>query len=234
MHLEPSRLLGMRTLTKGNKAMPTTQSTRPRNFVTNRFVVAVASMLVGAVLVGAVWWSVAGAQTTQPSWLFSQTSTGGTFAPTGAGEYTLTLTGVDSFVTAFTDRPVRDATIVDLADFVAAWPDAFASSAPNAVLVEHQPSGQSDSTVVTMYDPVLAGDTLNFRVVALRETNPENFVDAATMYSVKPPTSFGTSSLFIDDGGSICTSNVTSGFIDDGGDDGGNICTSNVTSGFID
>jgi hypothetical protein len=193
--------------------MPTTQSTRPRNFVTNRFVVAAASMLVGALLVGTVWWSVAGAQTSQPSWLFSQTSTGGTFAPTDDGEYTLTLTGVDPSLTAFTDRPVRGATIVDLADFIAAWPDAFASSAPNAVLVEHQPSGQSDSTVVTLYDPVLAGDTLTFRVVALRDSNPEKFVDAPTNYSVKPPAAFGTASLFVD-GAVIESSNVTSGFID--------------------
>jgi hypothetical protein len=188
--------------------MGTTPPTTPRNLLQNRFVVAVASMLVGAVLVGAVWWSVAGAQTSQPSWLFSQTSTGGTFAPTDDGEYTLTLTGVDSFVTAFTDRPVRDATIVDLADFVAAWPDAFASSAPNAVLVEHQPSGQSDSTVVTLYDPVLAGDTLTFRVVALRESNPESFIDAPGNFSLKPPAAFETASLFIDTtvcSGASCT-----------------------------
>jgi hypothetical protein len=68
--------------------------------------------------------------TTAPSWLFTQTSTGGTFTTTADGTHTLTLTGVDPGVTAFTDRPDRDAAVIPIDQFVREWPSMFEDSAP--------------------------------------------------------------------------------------------------------
>ncbi len=135
-----------------------------------------------------------------PSWLFTLTSTGGTFSTDADGTQTLTLTGIDPGVTAFTDRPDRDAAVVPADRFVQEWPSLFEDSAPNAVLVEHEPSGESDSFVVTLFDPVLDGSTLTFTAEIVDGEDHSDQIPGltATPHS-EPPASFSTVSLFIDD-----------------------------------
>lgn len=134
-----------------------------------------------------------------PSWLFTLTSTGGTFTTDAEGTHTLTLTGIDAGVTAFTDRPDRDAAVVPAEQFVQEWPSMFEDSAPNAVLVEHEPSGASDSFVVTLFDPVLEGSTLSFNAkIVDAEDHSDQIPGLTATPHREPPASFSTVSLFID------------------------------------
>lgn len=141
-----------------------------------------------------------------PSWLFTVTSTGGTFSTDATGTQTLTLTGIDAGVTAFTDRPDRDAAVVPADRFVQQWPSMFEDSAPNAVLVEHEPSGESDSFVVTLFDPVLDESTLSFTAEIVDGEDHSDQIPGltATPHS-EPPASFSTVSLFIDSVGGAQT-----------------------------
>ena len=135
-----------------------------------------------------------------PSWLFTLTSTGGTFSTDAAGTHTLTLTGIDPGVTAFTDRPDRDAAVVPADRFVQEWPTLFEDSAPNAVLVEHEPSGESDSFVVTLFDPALDGSKLAFTAELVDGEDHSDQIPGLTATPHRePPASFRTVSLFIDD-----------------------------------
>ncbi|MFN7148577.1 MAG: pentapeptide repeat-containing protein [Microthrixaceae bacterium] len=134
-----------------------------------------------------------------PSWLFTLTSTGGTFTTGADGAHTLTLAGIDPGVTAFTDRPDRDAAVVPADRFVQEWPAMFEDSAPNAVLVEHEPSGKSDSFVVTLFDPVLDGSTLTFTAeIVDGEDHSDQIPGLTETPHSEPPASFSTVSLFID------------------------------------
>lgn len=135
-----------------------------------------------------------------PSWLFSHTSTGGSLSERSDGKWDLTLTGVDPSAIAFTDRPDRKSAVVPLDRFVAAWPQMFADAAPNAVLVEHSPSGETDSLVVVVTDPVLEGDTLRFTAEVLLDEELSDTTGAlASAPHATPPATFGAVSLFIDD-----------------------------------
>jgi uncharacterized protein YjbI with pentapeptide repeats len=134
-----------------------------------------------------------------PSWLFTVTSTGGRFSTDADGTQTLTLTGIDPGVTAFTDRPDRDAAVVPADRFVQEWPSLFEDSAPNAMLVEHEPSGESDSFVVTLFDPVLDGSTLSFTAEIVEGEDHSGQIPGLTATPHRePPASFRTVSLFID------------------------------------
>ncbi len=95
-------------------------------------------MAFAVAIAGATWWTIDRGQDQNPSWLFSHTASAGTLLKQSDGDYTLTLTGIDPHVMAFTDRPVRDSVIVPATDLIAAWPGLFADSPPNAVLVECQ------------------------------------------------------------------------------------------------
>ena len=131
-------------------------------------------------------------------WLFSHTSAGGTITPGPDGNVVLTLTGIDEHVVAFTDRPERQSEILDVATLVMAWPSLFADSAPNAVLVEHDPTG-TESSVLELTDPQLDGTTLRFtaKVLEVEAKQGPTATDPAT--APAPPASFRAASLFIDD-----------------------------------
>lgn len=147
----------------------------------------------------ALWWVVGSQQDASPSWLFSHTSDSGSFQDNGDGTFTLTLNNIDPHIIAFTDRPDRDSAIIDTADLVADWPDLFADSAPNAVLVEHQPTGAANSVVVTLDNPELAGATLTFEAVLLAEEVPASVANHAGTIHLTPPETFQEASFFIDD-----------------------------------
>ncbi len=135
-----------------------------------------------------------------PSWLFSHTADGGTLTANGDGTYALTLTDIDPNVMAFTDRPDRQTAILSAQDLVQAWPSMFADSAPNAVLVEHDPSGDTDSLVVVLTDPVLDGSTMTYTAEILEdEAHPSSIEGIVGAPHAEPPAEFAGVSLFIDD-----------------------------------
>lgn len=166
------------------------------------------------------WWLTHRSSDVAPSWLFSQGATGGTLTQGADGTYILTLTGVDPEVVAFTDRPVRDATIIDSDELVQAWPDLFAGSAPNAVLVEHGPGGQRASAVLTLIGVTSNADTLTYTATLITDKVPSGLEALADSTTAAPPTSFASASLFIDTATlgctvDTCTSPVEQGILQD-------------------
>lgn len=133
-----------------------------------------------------------------PSWLFSQTAHAGTFSTDADGVSTLTLTDVDPGVIGFTDRPDRDTVVIEVASFVEAWPTMFADAAPNAVLVEHQPDGGSDSFVVELSDPRLDGTSLSFTAKVIDGEDHSGIAGVTEAPHTNPPATFEVVSLFID------------------------------------
>lgn len=147
-----------------------------------------------------------------PSWLFTLTSTAGTFSTNTDGVSTLSLTGIDDHFTAFTDRPDRDASIISNEQFVQEWPSMFEASDPNAVLVEHEPSGKSDSFVLTLSEPKLDAGTLTFTAeIVDAEDHSDQIAGLTASPHSEPPASFTIVSLFIDDvtGSSTPTGNCS-------------------------
>lgn len=158
-----------------------------------------AALVVTAVVAAGATWFLVGRDGSEPSWLFSQTADAGTFSTDADGVSTLTLIDVDPGVIGFTDRPDRDTAVIAVERFVEAWPTMFADSAPNAVLVEHQPDGESDSFVVELSDPRLDGTTLSFTAEVLDGEDHSGIAGVTVTPHTDPPAKFQTVSLFIDD-----------------------------------
>lgn len=124
----------------------------------------------------AAGWFLAGGEPSdkavaRESWLFSHTADAATIVAGDGGSLTITLNGVDSHVVMFADRPYRDARVVGAPKFYGKWADVFGSSAPNAVLVEHSPRGETDSLVVTIASARLAADQLVIQAKLLEAEN---------------------------------------------------------------
>ena len=97
----------------------------------------------------------------------------------------LTLKGVNPATVMFSDRPERLATHMTTAKFVPFWgegKDSFLKDPPNATLSFLEGDELADA-VVTLRDPVLAGEDLSYQVKVLEG---------------KIPASAGLASLFID------------------------------------
>jgi hypothetical protein len=134
------------------------------------------------------------------SWLYSQTADGGELDDLGDGNYLLIMRGVDPHTIQFSDRPDRLVEIIDTARLVHKWEELFADSAPNAVLTEHEASGETDSLVVVLTNPVYdaAAGTLSYDAQLLAdELHPERLVALADK-QMRPPETMRGISLFID------------------------------------
>lgn len=134
------------------------------------------------------------------SWLYSQTADGAELDDLGDGAYRLILRDVDPHTIQFSDRPDRLVEVIDTARLVHNWDTLFADSAPNAVLVEHEPSGGTDSLVVVLTDPMydIAARTLSYAVEILAdELHPERLT-ALVDHHQRPPVAMRAVSLFID------------------------------------
>ena len=134
------------------------------------------------------------------SWLYSQTADSAELDDLGDGNYRLILRDIDAHTIQFSDRPDRLVEIIDTARLVHHWESLFATSAPNAVLIEHEPSGETDSLVVVLENPDydLAARTLTYDVRLLaEEKHPERLV-ALVDHHVRPPVAMRAVSLFID------------------------------------
>lgn len=169
-----------------------------------------AITVAALVIAVGLWWTLGQGRDEGPNWLFSHTATAGTLIEKADGSYTLTLTGIDPHVLAFTDRPARDSAIVPASALVDAWPTLFASSPPNAVLVEHEATGDANSVVMTLTNPRLttfetAGSasadmaTLTFDAVVMSSEFPENLKRLTRGIHEVPLSTFANASLFIDD-----------------------------------
>lgn len=163
----------------------------------------IAIAIAVLILAGGVLWITressqgASADDDGASWLFSLAAEGGTMEEGADGTYRLTLTGIDDPITAFTDRPDRDAGLLPLERAVQSWPQVFADAAPNAVLIEHTPTGDSDSFVVVLTNPTLVSATSLAFDAALVPSDVEP-TGVNNLYPV-PPRAFRAASLFIDD-----------------------------------
>ena len=178
-----------------------------------------ALVAFAAAIAGATWWTIDRGQDQNPSWLLSHTASAGTLVKNSDGGYTLTLTDIDPHVMAFTDRPVRDSVILSAAQLIEQWPTLFADSPPNAVLVEHNPSGNTDSVVLTLTNPRLttpasaaagaapatagatsaATPTLTFDATFIATEHPSNLQRLTRGFHKTPPATFANASLFIDE-----------------------------------
>jgi len=126
-----------------------------------------------------------------PSWLMSVDASSGQLVADTNGAWVLELQGVDSHVTAFTDRPDRITRVTPLVEVVDAWETLFDTSAPNGVLTEHNPDG-ARHVVVELGPPETDGDTIRHSITILDVTD-------GTRGGLQPPTQFGPATLFIDD-----------------------------------
>jgi len=159
----------------------------------------VALIAFAAAIAGATWWSIDRGQDQNPSWLFSHTADAGTLKQNSDGGYTLTLTGIDPHVMAFTDRPARDSQILPTAGLIEVWPTLFADSPPNAVLVEHNASGNTDSVVLTLTNPKLTSSALTFNAVVITDEHPANLKRLTRGIHKTAPATFANATLFIDE-----------------------------------
>jgi hypothetical protein len=136
-----------------------------------------------------------------PSWLFSLTATGGTFAANELNPNigTLTLTGTSVETTGFTDRPVRDAVTFGTDKLPTAWPQMFADSDPNAVLIARDADGTRRTYVLELSSPTIDGTALTFQVAAVEgKDHSSPLPGMTTRAATVPPASFGEVALFID------------------------------------
>ena len=134
------------------------------------------------------------------SWLYSQTSDTAELDDLGGGKFRLVMRGVDLHTIQFSDRPDRLVEVIDTEDFVHGWDTMFASSPPNAVLIEHEPSGQTDSLVVVLTNPEFnyADDEISYDVEILAdEQHPERLLKLVNAHT-EPPVNMRAVSLFID------------------------------------
>ncbi len=86
------------------------------------------------------------------NWLFTVTFDTGTLTPStdGDGSATLTLTGIDPVILAFTDRPERMVALVQAQTFVEIL-QATSDDPPNAALAVRQTDfGQGDPVVIEL------------------------------------------------------------------------------------
>jgi len=137
----------------------------------------------------------------EPSWLFTLTATGGTFAANDLNPNigTLTLTGTSTETTGFTDRPDRDAVTFGTDKLPGAWTEMFADSDPNAVLVTRDADGTRHSHVLELSSPTIDGTSLTFQVAAIEGQDHSSRVPGmATRAATVPPATFGEVALFID------------------------------------
>src|SRR5580658_6070600 len=72
--------------------------------------------------------------TQSTSYLFAQGNSGGTLTGPNNNDLTLTVHGLRTYLTEFTDRPTREAVVIADTDFYREWNTWFHGDPPNAVL----------------------------------------------------------------------------------------------------
>jgi hypothetical protein len=138
-----------------------------------------------------------------PSYLFSIPTASGTLTgPTGRG-LTLRLIGTRDYLTRFTERPLRDASVVANVDFARRFKTYFANSAPNAVLTYTPPGARIPvSIVLTIGHPRWNADQDTWTFSARRIRRQPDDVPGTSIHINPPPIpnprTFKTATLLID------------------------------------
>lgn len=135
--------------------------------------------------------------------LFVQTARDGTLRPVKGEQdvYTLTLRGVASRVTSFTDRPLRATSPISVEEFLQNWDGgSFETDPPNAALVVDDAPRSRDTFVVELTAPDYDAkrDVLRYTATLIRDEPDGRLVGFSEHVDEGPPTKFGGSSLFID------------------------------------
>jgi hypothetical protein len=151
--------------------------------------ITTTALLVLAVLMVVGWRAITNSP--EPAWLMSIDALSGELIDNGDQGWILELRGIDSHVTAFTDRPDRRTWLVPTYEIVASWDTLFGGSAPNAVLSEHGTDG-ARQVVVELGSPTTGEATLRYGVTILEVTD-------GSRSGLQPPSRFGPATLFIDD-----------------------------------
>jgi hypothetical protein len=112
---------------------------------------------------------------TEVEFLSIQTAQSGSISEINATDYTLNLNNVSDSTILFSDRPERIVESVSTADFVGNWtnaPDSFAADAPNAALIiEEIQTGELDSDVIELFNPVYDSNANSLTYTIMREIN---------------------------------------------------------------
>lgn len=151
-----------------------------------------------------------------PDYLFTQAFTSGTLTGSSDSDLTLTLTGLRKYLTAFTDRPERQANLLDNGDFYRMWDSWFEADPPNAVL-SYTPAGldRPVGVVVKLMNPRYFPESGTVTYQAVKIPKSEALLAGAEVEVVPAPNdpnvqnhieSFGPGMLFIDDATALKTS----------------------------
>ena len=176
----------------------------------NKFLLSIVAVLVLA-LTASIIYSVGvnksqTALKNKPKYLWSQASDSGSLIGPDDQNLTLTLDGADVYTTRFTDRPLRDAYVVNNVDFAKRWKSYFADSAPNAVLAYQTAPGKRPLNIVLTLNSAkwnAEAKTWTFDAVRIRKAK-DSLPDSTEIDIpvIDNPKEFVGASLFIDD--SIC------------------------------
>lgn len=148
--------------------------------------------------------AAASSRAVTPSYLFSIPTASGSLIGRNDRHLTLRLIGTRRYLTRFTDRPLRQATVVANVDFARRFASYFADSAPNAVLTYTRPGTQIPvSIVLTIAAPRwnATRSTWTFRATRIRKTS--DTLPGSTRISpprIPNPRTFTHATLLIDGG----------------------------------
>jgi hypothetical protein len=133
--------------------------------------------------------------------LFVQNAAGGSLQPVKGkdGVYTLTLRGVSPTVTSFSDRPVRVASKLDIDEFLQPWNGgSFEDVPPNAALVISNAPESRDTFIFELAEPELDGRELTYQATLIESDPTRGLTGFNGHIDLRPPTTFGPASLFVD------------------------------------
>ncbi len=134
--------------------------------------------------------------------IFVQEGAGGSFVKDESGNYTLTITGVIPYTLYFSDRPARDAGIVEMDQFLEGF-SFHPDNPPNALVAIREGEEESDMIVVELTAPQYDGtnDTLTYqaKVIADYEFESEWPEDLIPRADDAIPEEFGKVVIVIDD-----------------------------------
>ena len=144
----------------------------------------------------------AAANSSSMSLLFVQTAQGGSLQRDAAGDgYDLRLTGVSPTTSWFSDRPERKAGTQTTSTMIGDWAGfGFAADPPNAALVFTDRAKTEDTVIVELSEPRYdaGASELRYRARVL-DAPRDGLVAAKGRAPAVLPSTFATSSLFIDD-----------------------------------
>jgi len=165
--------------------------------------------LLAVVVVGGLWAAGSASAASAPpavtpSYLFSIPTASGSLTGRNDQHLTLRLTRTRDYLTRFTDRPLRQATVVANVDFARRFASYFADSPPNAVLT-YTPRGARIpvSIVLTITAPHWSPkhSTWTFQATRIRKTS--DTLPGSTNHIKPPPIpnphTFTNATLLIDD-----------------------------------